>query len=330
MDIVHWGIVGAGNVCERKSGPAFYKAAHSRLVAVARRDGAKAKDFAERHGAARWYADAGELVADPRVDAVYVATPPSSHAELTIMALRAGKAVYVEKPMAMTYGEAEEMNRVAEACGQPLFVAHYRRALPYFLKVKELLEERAVGEVLSVQVTLLRPPSAADLSGDPGNWRVAPAIGGEGYFHDLAPHTLDILDMLLGEVEMARGETRNLGGLYQAMDTFAAVLRFRSGVLGSARWCFVVSGVSAEDSIVITGSKGEIRFSTFAFTPIEWVVATGVKRFDIPPPEHIQQPLIQSIVNELRGKGRAPSTGKSAARTARVMDEILGTPGIYH
>ncbi|MDR1274409.1 MAG: Gfo/Idh/MocA family oxidoreductase, partial [Odoribacteraceae bacterium] len=301
MDDIRWGIIGAGNVCEKKSGPAFYKIDHSALVAVARRDGEKARDFAERHRVPRYYTRAGELIADPGVDAVYVATPPDSHAAYAIQALRAGKPVYVEKPMAMNHAEALEMTRAAEACGQKLFVAHYRRALPYFLKVKELLDAGAIGQPLSVHASYSRPPSPADLAADGRNWRVQPAIGGEGYFHDLAPHALDMLDFLLGEIEDASGFCRNLGGYYPAKDSFSAALRFKSGVLGSARWNFVCSAASAEDSIVITGRQGELRFNTFRFDPIERVTASGVERFAISPPEHIQQPLIQTIVNELRG-----------------------------
>jgi predicted dehydrogenase len=323
MDTIHWGIIGAGNVCERKSGPAFYKVEHSALVAVARRDEEKAREFAARHGVPRWYACADALIADPGVDAVYVATPPSSHEEYTVKALRAGKPVYVEKPMALDHAGALRMARAAGESGQKLFVAYYRRALPYFLKVKELLDEGAIGDLLSVQVTYLRPPSPADLAADERNWRVQPAIAGEGYFHDLAPHTLDILDFLLGEVEEARGFCRNMGRYYPAKDSFSAILQFKSGVSGVARWNFVCSAASTEDSVVVTGKRGEIRFNTFSFQPIERVTGRGVERFSILPPEHIQQPLIQTIVDELRGTGRCPSTGVSAARTAWVMDRIL-------
>lgn len=200
MKTVNWGIVGCGNVCERKSGPAMYKTPHSALAAVMRRDAEKVADFARRHNVPKSYTDAAALIADPEVDIVYVATPPGTHRELAVQALEAGKPVYVEKPMAMNHAECLEMIAAAEKAGQKLFVAYYRRALPCFLKVKELLDGGSVGQPLTAEVRLLRPERPEDR--DPARlpWRLRREVGGEGYFHDLAPHTLDILDFLLGEI----------------------------------------------------------------------------------------------------------------------------------
>ena len=223
----------------------------------------------------------------------------------------------------MNHAECLDMIAAAERSGQRLFVAYYRRALPYFLKVKELLDSGAVGEVLSVEVRYFRPESPEDR--DPARlpWRLRREVGGEGYFCDMAPHTLDILDFLLGEIADARGCKTNRGGFYDVADTVAASFRFRSGVPGTGMWCFVAPPSAAEDSVVVTGRKGSVRFSTFDFTPVELVTARGVERFEIAPPEHIQGPLIETIVRELRGEGVCPSTGVSAARTSRVMDEIM-------
>ena len=322
MKTVNWGIVGCGNVCERKSGPAMYKTPHSALAAVMRRDAEKAADFARRHNVPKSYTDAAALIADPEVDIVYVATPPGTHRELAVQALEAGKPVYVEKPMAMNHAECLEMIAAAEKAGQKLFVAYYRRALPYFLKVKELLDGGSVGQPLTAEVRLLRPERPEDR--DPARlpWRLRREVGGEGYFHDLAPHTLDILDFLLGEIADARGCKSNLGGFYDVADTVTAAFRFRSGVTGTGTWCFVAPPSAAEDSVVVTGRKGSVRFSTFDFTPVELVTARGVERFEIAPPEHIQGPLIETIVRELRGEGVCPSTGVSAARTSRELHDL--------
>ena len=237
--------------------------------------------------------------------------------------LAAGKPVYVEKPMAMNHAECLDMIAAAERSGQKLFVAYYRRALPYFLKVKELLDSGAVGDPLSVEVRYFRPESPGDR--DPARlpWRLRREVGGEGYFYDMAPHTLDILDFLLGEIADARGHKANRGGFYDVADTVTASFRFGSGLPGTGAWCFVAPPSAAEDSVVVTGRKGSVRFSTFDFTPVELVTARGVERFEIASPEHIQGPLIETIVRELRGEGVCPSTGISAARTSRVMDEIM-------
>ncbi len=325
MKTINWGIIGCGNVCEKKSGPSFYKIEHSNLVAVMRRDPDKVKDYAMRHKVDKYYTDADQLIADSQVDAVYIATPPNTHMQYAIKAMQAGKPVYVEKPMGMNSAECEDMIRTSETTNQKLFVAFYRRALPYFLKVKELLESGVIGNVLTVEVKQYRSPRVSDLTSSDHTWRIDKDIAGEGYFYDLAPHTLDILDFLLGEITDAKGFSANLGQLYEVKDTISAILKFKSGIIGSGRWCFVTSAQTDVDSIIITGAKGEIRFSTFAFSPILLLSDTASESFDIPSPEHIQQPLIQTIVDELRGVGKCPSTGVSGARTSRVMDLILNT-----
>lgn len=323
METVNWGIVGCGNVCERKSGPPMYKTTHSALVAVMRRDAEKAADFARRHGVGKSYTDATALIADPEVDIVYIATPPDTHRELVQQALEAGKPVYVEKPMAMTWAECRAMNEAAEKAGQKLFVAYYRRALPYFLKVKELLDSGAIGKPLTVGIRHLRPESPGDRDAANLPWRLRREVGGEGYFYDLAPHTLDILDFLLGEIADAKGYKTNLGGFYDVADTVTATFRFRSGVTGTGTWCFVAPPEATEDTITITGRNGIVRFNTFEFSPIELTTAQSTELFRIDPPEHIQGPLIETIVAELRGEGQCPSTGISAARTSQVMDWMM-------
>lgn len=321
--IIHWGIIGAGNVCEKKSGPAFYKIENSALTAVMRRSEDKAKDFAERHAVPKYYTDALQLINDPEIDAIYVATPPDTHKEYAIMAMEAGKPVYVEKPMAMNYSECQAMIKASEKTNQKLFVAFYRRALPYFRKVKSLLDEQAIGKILTVQVTHYVKPKDSDMNPLNHTWRINKNIAGEGYFYDLAPHTLDILDFLLGEIEEAKGYAQNLGGLYDVKDTISAIFKFKSGTLGTGQWCFVASDQSVQDTIVITGTEGKITFNTFAFQPIQLNNTRISESYSILSPEHIQQPLIQTIVDELRGIGKCPSTGISGARTSLIMDMIL-------
>lgn len=323
VDTVKWGIIGCGNVCEKKSGPAFYKAENSSLVAVMRRDETKVKDFAERHKVEKYYIDADLLINDPDVNMIYVATPPASHTEYAIKALQAGKSVYVEKPMAMNYAECLAMNQAAEASKQKLYVAFYRRALPYFLKVKELLENNVIGKVLTVDIRYFRPASLFDMDVREQTWRVNREIAGEGYFLDLAPHTLDILDFLLGEIVEAKGYNKNMAGFYDVSDTITAIMQFKSGILGSGSWSYVTSLQAQEDSITIIGTEGKICFNTFSFQPIILINRKGEKYFQTSHPQHIQQPLIQSIVDELRGVGICPSTGVSGARTSKVMDQIF-------
>lgn len=321
MKTIRWGIVGCGDVTEVKSGPALQKARHSALVAVMRRNGELAKDYAQRHGVPTWYDNAKALINDPQVDAVYVATPPSSHKEYTIMAARAGKPVYVEKPMALNHAECVAMIEACEKATVPLFVAYYRRSLDRFLKIKELLAAGTIGEVRFVAITFYQPMHAKELNAETLPWRVQPDVAGGGHFVDLASHQLDFLDYALGPIRSVHGFAANQSGHYPAEDIVSGSFVFESGVQGMGTWCF--STFDALDRTEIVGSKGRIAYTTFDDTPITLTTASGTEEFAIGYPEHIQQPLIQSVVDALNGTGTCPSTGQSAARTSWVMDQML-------
>lgn len=321
MKAVRWGMIGAGDVTEVKSGPALQRAPGSGLVAVMRRNGGLAADYARRHGVPRWYDDAAALVADPEVDAVYVATPPSSHRNLTEMAAAAGKPVYVEKPMAPTADDAEAMLRACRAAGVPLFVAYYRRALPRFVQLREVLTEGIIGRPLAVTVTHVSPPAQVESAAMP-DWRVDPAIAGGGYLVDLGSHTLDLLDFLLGPIERAAGSSANTAGLYPAEDLVTGHWTFASGVRGIGLWAFAAG--THRERVVVTGTAGTLAFSVFADEP-PVVASAGAERTLplLPHPAHVQQPLIETVVDELLGRGTCPSTGESALRTSRVLDRLL-------
>jgi predicted dehydrogenase len=317
---IRWGIVGCGDVTERKSGPALRSLPDSRLVAVMRRDLARAEDYARRHGVPRFYGTVDALLDDPEVDAVYVATPPSSHAEIAIACAARGKPAYVEKPMATSARECERMIAAFEAAGVPLFVAYYRRALPRFRRVKAWLDEGAIGRPLVAQTTLCRPPTDAEKRGELP-WRVRPEIAGGGHFVDLACHTLDLLDWLLGPIVEARGHSSRVVARYPAEDTAAASWRHDGGVLGSGSWTFEAS--ARADATILVGTEGELRFSTFGDAPIALTTRNGTEEHAIANPDPIQEPMIASIVAALLGRGTCESTGASAARTSRAIDAIL-------
>jgi predicted dehydrogenase len=323
MDKVNWGIIGCGDVTEVKSGPAFNLVENSTLVAVMRRDAAKAEDYANRHGVPRWYSDADDLLNDPEMNAVYIATPPSSHAAYTIKAARAGKHVYVEKPMALNHEECLDMVKVCKKAGVKLFVAYYRRRLPVFQKVLELLKDNKIGKPKMVNIRLHLKPREEDLNRDKLPWRVIESIAGAGYFYDLASHQLDILDHYFGPIRDASGFKTNQAGLYDVEDAVTASFIFENNMMGSGSWCF--SLVQNEvDEITITGETGSIVFSAFEKNPIRLITAADEQQFNEVWPDHVHQPLIKGVVNDLLGTGQCLSTGASGARTNWVMDKILG------
>lgn len=322
-DEVRWGIVGVGDVCEVKSAPAMNLVPHSRLVAVMRRNEEKVKDYAQRHGIPKWYTDAKSLIEDSEVNAIYIATPPYMHLPYTEMAAKAGKPVYVEKPMARTYEECQAMIEACEKAKVTLYVAYYRRALPHFVKIKELLNKGEIGKVRTVHIQMRQEPEPEIIAKLENNWRVIPEIAGGGYFYDLASHQLDLLQFFFGKIIRAYGFSTNQAKLYPAEDLVVGSFAFENGVLGSGNWCFTSAKETQVDRISIEGSKGQISFETFGkgeFTLLR--DGEEPKHFHLELPKHIQQPLIQKIVDDLLGKDTAPSTGVSAARTNWALEKL--------
>ncbi|MCC5930807.1 MAG: Gfo/Idh/MocA family oxidoreductase [Cyclobacteriaceae bacterium] len=323
MHKIQWGIIGCGEVTELKSGPAFNLTEGSSLHAVMRRDAEKAKDYAERHQVPKWYADSDDLLNDPEVNAIYIATPPDTHAHYTIKALALHKPVYVEKPMALNTAECEAMLEASIKYDTPLFVAYYRRALPYFLKVKRLIEDGHIGEPMHVEIRLLQPPKEDELEGTPG-WRVNPKISGGGHFHDLASHQFDFLDFLFGPIEKVEALHGNLGKLYESDDVVVAGFQAEKGNLyGAGIWSFSVPEFLKEDICIITGTEGQIRFSFFTTDYPVWLkTKTQELSFNIQHPKHVQQDLIHQVVNALRTGSHCVSTADSALRTNKILDEV--------
>lgn len=328
MKKINWGIIGCGDVTEFKSGPAFNKVDGSQLVAVMRRNGDLAKDYAQRHQVPFSTNNADELIHHPQVNAIYVATPPDTHSYFAIKAMMAGKPVYVEKPMAVNYQQCVEMNHVSQQTGVPLYVAYYRRTLPGYLKVKEIVDQGIIGDVISVSIELMRPALVSEQEGGDNWWRVNPQIGGAGLFYDLASHQFDFLDFLLGPVVQAKGHCRNVGAIYSAEDTVVASFQFENGVAGSGTWCFVSDEASNRDIIEIHGTKGRIVFSGFNHQPIQLFTKAGQIEFPYLNPENIQYNLIKQVVESLQSGAHCVSTGESAARTNWVLEQI--TEGYYH
>ena len=321
---VRWGILGVGNVCEVKSAPAMNLIPNSKIVAVMRRSEEKVKDYAQRHGVPKWYTSADELINDPEVNAIYIATPPNAHLELASLVAAAGKPVYVEKPMARTHQECLDMIDICKKADVPLFIAYYRRELPHFRKIKELIAGGTLGEIRTVQINLKQKLDASLITKVETNWRVDPELAGGGYFFDLASHQLDLMDFLFGKITHAEGFSSNQAGTYEAEDIVVGSFVFESGVLGTGNWCFTTSENAEIDQTIIYGSKGKLSFETFGKGEFELELdGKAVEKFSFELPKHIQQPLIETIVGDLLGSSTCLSTGTSGARANWVMDQLV-------
>lgn len=320
---VNWGIIGCGDVCEVKSGPAFNKVANSKLMAVMRRNFEKAKDFAQRHGVAKYFSDAAELINDPEVNAVYIATPPSSHEAYLEMSLKAGKPVYVEKPVTVNSASVERMMEMEKRYDGKVSVAHYRRGLPLFNKIKQLVNDGAIGKAKLILLRTLQPPSGKIIAQTEDNWRINPEISGGGLFHDLSPHQLDIIYWIFGAPQQAFVQTANQVKLYNAPDLTIVQLAFVNDIYFNGVWNFNVAETATADLCEIIGDKGSIHFSFFRVSNIELITDTGTAVFELEYPINIQQPHINNVVKFFRGEGANPCTLEEALITMGVMDKAV-------
>jgi predicted dehydrogenase len=249
---------------------------------------------------------------------VYIATPPSTHRELALRVAAAQKPCLVEKPMARTHAECLDMVEAFDRARVPLWVAYYRRALPRFLGVRDLVAAGAIARVTSVHVEVhgVLPAEAAEIG-----WRVDPSMAGAGLFFDLASHCFDLLDFLIGPITAVSGCAINTGGVYPAEDVTAAAFAFGADVVGTGLWNFNTAGKI--DSLRITGSGGELSSPIFSDTDVTVTRPDGSTTYSTPNPPHVHQPLVQTIVDELAGRGRCASTGASGARASWVLEQCV-------
>ncbi len=322
MKKINWGIIGCGDVTECKSGPAFNKVNNSALIAVMRRDGQKAKDYAIRHQVPRWYDNAYQLINDPGINAIYIATPPSSHEAYALAAINAGKPVYVEKPMALSYAAASHIVKAATLKNVKLVVAHYRREQPLFKKIKQLLADRVVGDTRIARLSFDKTPlTKEELMETKNAWRVDPAIAGGGLFHDLAPHQLDLMYHFFGPVQKVTGIASNQSRGNATDDMVAGNILFKNGIAFSGAWCF--SAGLATDQCEIIGSSGTIKFSVFGSNIITVTTDNNSQTFSFELLQHVQLPMIEKTVQYFSGDGTNPCSGEEGVEVMRLMEEFV-------
>jgi 1,5-anhydro-D-fructose reductase (1,5-anhydro-D-mannitol-forming) len=317
---LRWGILGCGDVAERKGGPPLYQVEGSTLVAVMRRDAAKAEDFAERHGAKRAYSNVDDLLSDSEINAVYVASTPDAHCEQVVQAADAGLHVLCEKPMAMSVAECR---RMAEACHRnnvALMIAYYRRLYPNIQKVRQLLAEGAIGKVILARVNqtgYYNPAPGAD-----GAWRIDAKVSGGGILAETACHRIDLLAYLLGDIESARGYATNVAGEYAVDDSAVFSLRFASGVHAAVNinWNIRVN----VDDIEIYGTEGALRCAGLDSGALTLERDGEVVDHRQPKLPFTHAGLVRNFVAHVQTGEPICCTGEDGVKTARVVEDIYG------
>lgn len=319
MENIKWGLIGCGNVVEKKSGPAFNTTPRSSIYAIMRRDIKKAEESAKKLGAKKWYNNVDELLADEQVNAIYIATPPGLHLEQAIKCCKSKKPTYIEKPFARNYKEALQITEMFETEEIPLYIAHYRRALPKFRKIKEILQSGKIGTIFEADFRLNRKYNYEEIH---NTWLYNTELSGGGKFYDIAPHSIDIMVYLLGNFIEVNGIATNNNKEYDVEDMVVMSFKTDTGVIGTAN--FNSLALDKKDKMIIYGTKGKIEFSMHGNDPIIITTNENEEKIEIDNPKIIQENMIKDVVDSLiTGEHLHTCTGREALETYRIMDIVL-------
>ena len=320
--MIRWGLVGTGAIANKRVGPALVDAQNSQLVAVCDVVESAARDLASRLRVPTVCSSLDEILASPDLDAVYLATPVFLHAPQAIDALRAGKHVLVEKPMALSVAEGEEMVRVAREMGRTLATAYYRRFFPKVERARELIAEGALGQVTMVESvfhTWYDPAARA-----PGNWRTRKGQAGGGVLWDMGSHRFDLLVGLFGMPTQvwAACDTQIHG--YEVEDTASVYLKMGNGAQCMSAWQW--NSRTWVDHLAIIGSQGKIVMEPVDSPNLTLYAGKdrAQVRFDetIPLPDNVHLPMVQDFVDAVLG-GRDPvEAGEEGLKTNRILAAI--------
>jgi predicted dehydrogenase len=314
-------MIGAGDVTEIKSGPAFNKVDNSALVALVRRNADKARDYARRHNVPDWYTDARTMLNRDDINAIYIATPPSTHKDYALTSLKAGKDIYLEKPMALNAKESGEIIDTAKRLGRKICLAHYRRELPCFKKVKELIDSGIIGEVQYAKTEIFQPEKSEIIAQTEEDWRTNAAISGGGLFHDIGPHQIDLMIHYFGLPLDFFGFST--GKIPEVADLVSGQITFENGTVFQGVWNFKASSWETRDKCVMLSSRGKIEFSFYKDKQCVSLNAEGRKAtFEFTNPENIQLPHINKVVKYFRGEGENPCTGEDGLKVMEIIDKF--------
>ena len=272
MDKVRWGILAPGKIA-RKFAEGLKSTPDARLEAVGSRDAERAEAFAREFGAARWHGSYGELLADPGIDAVYVASPHPWHAEHSILALEAGKAVLCEKPFAINAAQARRVVETARRRRLFCMEAMWTRFLPTMVRLREILAQGVIGEP-----RMLTADFGFRCDGNPRGRLMDPALGGGGLL-DVGIYPISLAFMVLGPAERVSG-LAHLGET--GVDEQAVVvMSHRAGALSV---CSTGVRTSTPQLAVIMGTLGRIELDRNWWTGKELTVYLPGETRRVEPP----------------------------------------------
>lgn len=314
---IHWGIIGCGDVAKKRVAAAIQADPESRLIAACRRDEQQLNEFCDRFEISHRYLHDVDLLKNDQIDAVYIATPVSLHLPQTLAALEAGKHVLVEKPMAMTTAECQQMEEEAHAAQKVLSVAFYRRFYPAYRRIKQIVAEGTLGDLLAVNIVTSAPLDMAP--GEDGYWRVLLEHGGGGPLMDVGSHRLDLLLDLLGPVKSVKAETSKVAVDYESENVATLALSFGGGVQCGLQCLF---GAAVDpDVFTMVGTRGTLDVTPLNEGTLRLTTAEGTTEEKLPPAENFSGPLIADFVSAIEQVRDPLVTAKHAIAVNQVMEQ---------
>jgi predicted dehydrogenase len=317
--MLKFGMIGCGSAAEIRGGLGIRLSGEAELVAVADSDSARAESYATQFEIARWYSDGQELIDDPDVQVVYIATPNKFHHPFTLAAARAGKHVLCEKPFATSLEENQEMIEACMEAGVLLGVSYYRRFYPSVQRAKRMIDDGVIGRVTLAgihAIHLLGEHHQPDLA--PRHWLIEKDMAGAGVFQRAGSHRIDVLVYLLGAVREVQAAIEKMGEGYDVDDASVAVLRFESGAQGFIAMHHTITGFET-DWIEICGTKGRILLDPLDQCQVIVETSEGREVFDDPVPESSTLPVIDDFVKAVETGSQAMCPAEEALKTNQVI-----------
>lgn len=314
-DLLGWGVLGCGDITDKRGAPAIAAQTQSRLVAFHSRTAELARDFAVRHGAESWTTRREELLSDSRVDAVYVATEHHRHCDDVLAAAEAGKHVLCEKPLANSVADCRRMIDACAANGVALQVAYYRRYYPKLVRMKELLDAGAIGEPVSASIHLSGRLDPQTIT--PRSWRLDSAAGGGGALVDTGSHRLDLLCWMLGEPEQVAAFVDRREMPIGVPDMESLLIRMVSGVHVVTRHGY---RTPSPDEFEIAGTAGTLSATSVDGPELRLTTGDKSERWDLPKHANVHFPLFDDFTRQVLA-GKPPRyTGQDGIQASRIIE----------
>ena len=315
--MVNWLIVGAGDIAKKRIVPALDSEPRCRIVAVCDLAEERAKEIAVAHDA-RVYTDLARALEDRDAEAVYIATPVYLHCPQAIQALKAGKHVLVEKPLALSYPDARALVDVARHAKGKCAVAYFRRFSPRYTMAREMLQREEFGQVVLIRMTYFSWFNPQ--KDDPKYWRVVPEKSGGGPLSDMGTHMFDAMIGLLGLPETVFANVATITHSYKAEDSSVAIMNYKRGtqVIASFHW----NSLTWSHEFEIIGTKAKVKWHPYDGPKIVKTVGRDIREIDLPNHENVHYPLIEEFVSSVLEDRQPAVSPEEAAKTNRLLDAI--------